>query len=65
MPTLHWLNHEEALKVGLDFPFAYVFCSVANARSARAVEQILRRVLRMPYAQKRNIVAPVRLSDLC
>ena len=44
----------EALKEGWDCPFAYVFCSVANVRSARAVEQILGRVLRMPYAKKRS-----------
>jgi len=44
----------EALKEGWDCPFAYVFCSVANVRSARAVEQILGRVLRMPYAKKRT-----------
>jgi len=46
----------EALKEGWDCPFAYVFCSVANVRSARAVEQILGRVLRMPYAKKRTQV---------
>lgn len=44
----------EALKEGWDCPFAYVFCSVASVRSARAVEQILGRVLRMPYAKKRS-----------
>ena len=43
----------EALKEGWDCPFAYVFCSVANVHSPRAVEQFLGRVLRMPYARER------------
>jgi type III restriction enzyme len=44
----------EALKEGWDCSFAYVFCSVANIHSDRDVEQILGRVLRMPYARKRR-----------
>lgn len=44
----------EALKEGWDCSFAYVFCSVANVRSSTAVEQLLGRVLRMPYARKRS-----------
>lgn len=44
----------EALKEGWDAPFAYVFCSVASIRSATSVEQLLGRVLRMPYAQRRS-----------
>ena len=43
----------EALKEGWDCSFAYVFCSVANIRSNRDVEQLLGRVLRMPYAKRR------------
>ncbi len=43
----------EALKEGWDCSFAYVFCSVARIRSATAVEQLLGRVLRMPYAKRR------------
>jgi type III restriction enzyme len=43
----------EALKEGWDCSFAYVLCSVASKRSAKDVEQILGRVLRMPYANKR------------
>jgi type III restriction enzyme len=43
----------EALKEGWDCSFAYVFCSVANIQSATAVEQLLGRVLRMPYAERR------------
>lgn len=45
----------EALKEGWDCSFAYVFCSVANIRSATDAEQLLGRVLRMPYAKKRSI----------
>lgn len=44
----------EALKEGWDCPFAYVFCSVANIQSATDVEQLLGRVLRMPYAERRG-----------
>lgn len=44
----------QALKEGWDCSFAYVFCSVANIRSAKDVEQILGRVLRMPYATQRS-----------
>lgn len=44
----------EALKEGWDCPFAYVFCSVANIHSGKDVEQILGRVLRMPYAKRRQ-----------
>jgi type III restriction enzyme len=43
----------EALKEGWDCSFAYVFCSVANVQSRKDVEQILGRVLRMPYARRR------------
>ncbi|MCC7189811.1 MAG: DEAD/DEAH box helicase family protein [Anaerolineales bacterium] len=44
----------EALKEGWDCPFAYVFCSVATVHSKKDIEQILGRVLRMPYASKRT-----------
>ncbi len=44
----------QALKEGWDCSFAYVFCSVANIRSTKDVEQLLGRVLRMPYAKKRR-----------
>lgn len=45
----------EALKEGWDCPFAYVFCSVKNVSSSKDVEQLLGRVLRMPYAKRRVI----------
>lgn len=40
-----------ALREGWDCPFAYVLCSVANLSAPGAVEQLLGRVLRMPYAK--------------
>jgi len=43
----------EALKEGWDCSFAYVFCSVATVHSKKDVEQLLGRVLRMPYAHER------------
>ncbi|MHC4839717.1 MAG: DEAD/DEAH box helicase [Planctomycetota bacterium] len=43
----------QALAEGWDCPFAYVLCSLAESYSSRAVEQILGRVLRMPYAKHR------------
>lgn len=46
----------EALKEGWDCSFAYVFCSVSRIKNARNVEQLLGRVLRMPYARRRKAV---------
>lgn len=45
----------EALKEGWDCPFAYVFCSVKQVSSSKDAEQLLGRVLRMPYAKRRVI----------
>jgi len=47
----------EALKEGWDCSFAYVFCSVANIRNSTDAEQLLGRVLRMPYATRRTAAA--------
>lgn len=44
----------EALKEGWDCPFAYVLCGLQNAHSFKDVEQLLGRVLRMPYARTRQ-----------
>ena len=44
----------QALKEGWDCSFAYVFCSVANIGTAGDAEQLLGRVLRMPYATRRT-----------
>lgn len=43
----------QALREGWDCSYAYVFCSLASIRSAGAVEQLLGRVLRMPFATRR------------
>ena len=45
----------EALKEGWDCSFAYVFCSVSRIHSATDVEQLLGRVLRMPFAKRRRV----------
>lgn len=47
----------EALKEGWDCSFAYVFCSVRDVRSSKDAEQLLGRVLRMPYAKRRRVEA--------
>lgn len=41
-----------ALKEGWDCPFAYILASLANRTSTVDVEQILGRVLRLPYTQQ-------------
>lgn len=45
---------QQALREGWDCSFAYVLCSVAEQKSPRAVEQLLGRVLRLPYAQRKR-----------
>lgn len=52
--TIEYVITIEALKEGWDCSFAYVFCSLANIRSSTDAEQLLGRVLRMPYAKKRK-----------
>ena len=44
----------EALREGWDCSFAYVLCSVDHMHSTTAVEQLLGRVLRMPFAKRRR-----------
>ncbi|PIR04222.1 MAG: hypothetical protein COV59_03505 [Candidatus Magasanikbacteria bacterium CG11_big_fil_rev_8_21_14_0_20_39_34] len=44
-----------ALAEGWDCSFAYALISVANVGSKIAVEQIIGRILRMPYAEKKTI----------
>jgi len=44
----------EALKEGWDCPFAYVLCGLQDSKSAKDVEQLLGRILRMPYARPRQ-----------
>ncbi|MGH8061283.1 MAG: DEAD/DEAH box helicase [Pseudoxanthomonas sp.] len=45
---------KQALKEGWDCSFAYVFCSVAQVKSDKDIQQLLGRVLRMPYAIRRK-----------
>lgn len=52
--TIEYIITKQALREGWDCPFAYIFCSVAQVHSLTAVEQFLGRVLRMPYAKKRE-----------
>lgn len=47
---------KDALKEGWDCSFAYVLCSLTQQRSGTAIEQLLGRVLRMPYARERKQV---------
>ena len=49
-----------ALKEGWDCPFAYILASLANKSSKIDVEQILGRVLRLPYTKEQ----PVELLNL-
>ncbi|MCL4354844.1 MAG: DEAD/DEAH box helicase family protein [Patescibacteria group bacterium] len=44
-----------ALAEGWDCSFAYILVSVANLGAKIAVEQIIGRILRMPYARKKEI----------
>ncbi|GHT54421.1 type III restriction endonuclease [Bacteroidia bacterium] len=55
--TIRYIITVEALKEGWDCSFAYILCSLANVKSNTAVEQLLGRVMRMPYAKTRKTVA--------
>lgn len=44
----------QALKEGWDCSFAYIFCSCAQVKSDKDIQQLLGRVLRMPYATPRK-----------
>lgn len=46
----------KALKEGWDCSFAYVLCSLQNIHSSKDVEQLLGRIMRMPYARKRTVL---------
>ena len=58
--SIRYVITVEALKEGWDCPFAYVLCSLQTVRSAKDVEQLLGRVLRMPYAKPRKQPALAR-----
>ncbi|WP_114966435.1 DEAD/DEAH box helicase [Alkalilacustris brevis] len=55
-PTRHVIT-VQALREGWDCPSAYVLCATQKVASARSVEQLLGRVLRMPYAKRRRDAA--------
>jgi len=44
----------QKLREGWDCPFAYVLCSLQDTRSATAIEQIVGRILRLPYARPKQ-----------
>ena len=44
----------DKLREGWNCPFAYVLCTFRPTTSATAVEQILGRILRMPYARRKE-----------
>ena len=51
---INYIITQQALAEGWDCSFAYVLASVAEMQSPKAVEQLLGRILRMPYAQSRK-----------
>lgn len=51
---IRFIITQQALREGWDCSFAYVLCSVAEQKSPRAVEQLLGRVLRLPYAKRKR-----------
>ncbi len=53
--SINYIITKEALKEGWDCSFAYVFCSVKDVRSSKDAEQLLGRVLRMPFAKRRSV----------
>lgn len=44
----------DALKEGWDCPFAYILSVVSNMESNTAIEQLIGRVLRMPYIEEKD-----------
>lgn len=43
-----------ALKEGWDCSFAYILCGLQNIQNSKDTEQLIGRILRMPYAKKRK-----------
>jgi type III restriction enzyme len=50
--SVRYIITVNALKEGWDCPFAYILASLADKSSSVDVEQILGRILRMPYVQR-------------
>jgi type III restriction enzyme len=51
---IRFIITQSKLREGWDCSFAYVLCSVAEQKSATAVEQVLGRVLRLPGARRKR-----------
>jgi type III restriction enzyme len=49
---IEWIITKSALQEGWDCPFAYVLVSLSGTRSARAMTQLVGRVLRQPYQER-------------
>jgi len=53
-PAVRFIITVQKLREGWDCPFAYVLCSLKEARSATAIEQIAGRILRLPNAKAKQ-----------
>jgi len=49
---VEWIITKSALQEGWDCPFAYILVSLNNTGSARAMTQLVGRVLRQPYQER-------------
>ena len=52
--SIRYIITVDALKEGWDCPFAYILSVVSNMKSKVAIEQLIGRVLRMPYIEEKN-----------
>jgi len=52
--AIRYIITVDALKEGWDCPFAYILSVVSNMESKTAIEQLIGRVLRMPYIEEKN-----------
>ena len=55
--SIRYIITVNALKEGWDCPFAYILASLANRTSQVDVEQIVGRILRLPYTRKHPVPA--------
>ncbi len=54
--AIRYIITVDALKEGWDCPFAYILSVVSNMESKVAIEQLIGRVLRMPYIEEKEKV---------
>lgn len=52
--AIRYIITVDALKEGWDCPFAYILSVVSNMESKTAIEQLIGRVLRMPYIEEKK-----------